>query len=301
MKEIVLLLICIGAVLLVFPGKIGQWYKENERIKNFETEPFKIPEKDSLQWTTYNDVSYGNDEQQKMDIYLPSIRNSKTRTLIIIHGGGWFQGDKSEFNSYVSEFQKRLPRYAYANFNYRLAKHNGNYFPTQENDIKTAIGFLKNKALDYNISTDFILFGMSAGAHLALLQGYKHSDVVQPRGIISYFGPADLQQLYKNPDSAMSVFLKATMNATPDGNPGIFAESSPVNFVTSRSAPTLMLHGDKDRIIPIEQAYILRDRLVGVGVINKLVIYPGQGHGWSGDDLNNSFQQAEDFIKGLEN
>jgi acetyl esterase/lipase len=301
MKKTVCLLICLLPVLLVFSRRKGEGLMEGEKIKNAEPALLKGTVRDSLPWTVYQDLGYGDDGLQKMDVYLPSPRNSKTRMIIIIHGGGWFQGDKSEFDSYVAEFKKRLPGYAIANLNYRLVIKNGNYFPTQENDIVRAIKFLKNKASDYNISTDYILFGMSAGAHLALLQGYKHADVTGPKGIISFFGAADLQQLYRNSDSAVAANLKTSMNATPEGNPAKYAESSPVNFVTAHSAPTLMLHGDQDKLIPIEQAYLLRDKLAGAGVINKLVVYPGQGHGWTGEELSNSYQEIAEFIKGLEN
>ena len=207
MKKISALLIFSICALIVFSRENNLFYRGWSKIHN-KPEPIKGHEKDSLPWTSYKDVSYGNDEQQKMDVYLPLVRNSKTRMMIIIHGGGWYQGDKSEFDSFVDEFQKRLPGYAFANVNYRLVKKGGNYFPTQENDIKSAIEFLKNKSPEYNISTDYILLGQSAGAQLALLQGYKHSDIVQPKGIISFFGPVDLTFLYKNSDSAMSTFCK---------------------------------------------------------------------------------------------
>jgi acetyl esterase/lipase len=257
---------------------------------------------DSLPAAVYLDVSYGNSEQQKLDVYLPSQRDEKTRLVIIIHGGGWSAGDKKDFNNYISEFQKRLPGYALANLNYRLVTADGNYFPTQENDIKSAVEFLKSQSGDYNISQNFIYVGISAGAHLALLQGYKHYDVLQPKGIVSFFGPVDLERLYTNSNTSIPDQLKFIMNATLDGNPNIFFESSPINYVTSQSAPTLLLHGDKDAIVPIEQAYMLQQKLEENGVFNKLIVYPGLGHdGWTGNDLNDSFLQVEAFIKGLAN
>ena len=257
---------------------------------------------DSLPAAVYLDVSYGDSEQQKLDVYLPAHRDEKTRLLLIIHGGGWSAGDKKDFNSYISEFQKRLPGYALANLNYRLVTTDGNYFPTQENDISSAIEYLKSKTGDYDISQNFIYVGISAGAHLALLQGYKHSDVIQPKGIVSFFGPVDLERLYTNSNTTIPDQLKFIMNATLDVNPNIFFESSPINYVTSNSAPTLLLHGDKDAIVPIEQAYMLQNKLEENGVFNKLVVYPGLGHdGWTGDALNDSFHQVESFIKGLAN
>ncbi|MBL7700051.1 MAG: alpha/beta hydrolase [Chitinophagaceae bacterium] len=296
MKKMILSLTCVFPVLFVFCRNEGLGSLHENRIPG---NALVKTTKDSLPWTIYNNVSYGNDVQQKMDVYLPSVRNPKTMTLVIIHGGGWCEGDKSEFNSYVAEFQKRLPEYAIANFNYRLVKNNENYFPTQENDIVTAIEFLKSKAQDYNISTDFILFGMSAGGHLALLHGYKHNDIAQIKGIISVFGPSDLLQLYGNGKTAVSKNLQTCINATPETNPGIYDQSNPINFITSHSAPTLMLHGDKDTIISIEQAYRLRDRLAKNSVVNKLVVYSGQGHGFTGNELTDLYQQVAIFVKEL--
>jgi len=256
---------------------------------------------DSLPAVNFKDVSYGESAEQKLDVYLPALRNDRTRMVIIIHGGGWNSGDKADFNSYVTEFQNRLPGYAFANINYRLVTETGNYFPTQETDIKSAIEFLINKAADYNISRNFIFLGVSAGAHLALLQGYKHNDVLQPKGIVSFFGPVDLERLYVNSDQSIPSQLKFIMNATLESNPNIFFDSSPINFVSSNSAPTLMLHGEKDMLVPVEQAYMLQNKLDEKGVFNKLVIYPGQAHGWGGKDLSDSFFQVETFIKGLAN
>ncbi len=254
----------------------------------------------SLAAESHIDVKYGSDGKQALDIYLPENRNENTPLLIIIHGGGWSGGDKSDFDSYITEFQNRLPGYAFANLNYRLVTASGNYFPTQENDIKSAVMYLKDNAASYNISTNFVFLGISAGAHLALLQGYKHSDILQPRGIVSFFGPVDLQRLYVNSDSSIPTVLKSIMNATLEKNPEIFFESSPINYVSSTAAPTLMLHGDADQLVPLEQAYLLRDKLQESGVDNKVVVYPGQGHGWIGPDLVDSFDQVVEFVKGLE-
>jgi acetyl esterase/lipase len=258
--------------------------------------------KDSLPAASYLNVSYGDDLQQKLDVYLPASRDENTRMLIVIHGGGWSGGDKSDFNSYITEFQRRLPGYAFANLNYRLVRPDGNYFPTQENDIRKAVGFLKGKTGEYKISQNFVYLGISAGAHLALLQAYKHTDLIQSRGVVSFFGPVDLERLYLESDNDIPDVLKSIMNATLESNPNIFYESSPINYVSSNSPPTLMLHGDKDMIVPLEQAYLLRDKLQEFGISNKLVVYPGQGHdGWIGADLQDSFMQVENFVKGLEN
>ncbi len=64
---------------------------------------------------TQLNVAYGTDPQQKMDIYLPAGRTTATtKVMIMIHGGGWTQGDKSEFTTYVDTLKKRIPGYVYA-------------------------------------------------------------------------------------------------------------------------------------------------------------------------------------------
>lgn len=254
---------------------------------------------DTLASASFLDVSYGTDIKQKLDLYLPGSRTASTRTIVIVHGGGWTAGDKADFTSYINEFKKLLPNYAYANVNYRLATTVDNYFPTQENDIKSAIQFLMDKSGEYTISKDFIFIGISAGAQLALLQGYKHSDMVKPLGLVSYFGPTDLERLYLN-KSGIPQVIKNIANSTLQDNPNIFFESSPINYVTAQSSPTLLLHGDKDNLVPLEQAILLRDKLKAAGVQQNLVIYPGQGHdGWTPDALYDSFGKVAEFIKGL--
>src|SRR5215203_2040597 len=70
--------------------------------------------------TTYN-VAYGNDAQQKMDIYLPGGRKTdSTKVIVMVHGGAWAEGDKADFDPYVAVLRQRFPDYAIFNINYRL-------------------------------------------------------------------------------------------------------------------------------------------------------------------------------------
>ncbi|GAC1427104.1 MAG: hypothetical protein NVSMB7_03870 [Chitinophagaceae bacterium] len=73
------------------------------------------------------DISYGTDARQKMDIYLPANRSATaTKLIFLIHGGGWNEGDKADFNAYVVVLQQNLPDYTIININYRLAANNQN-------------------------------------------------------------------------------------------------------------------------------------------------------------------------------
>ncbi len=258
--------------------------------------PSPLP-KPPLRDSTLTNVHYGANDQQIMDVYLPAGRSQQTRLIVIIHGGGWRAGDKSDFDNYVTEFKNRLPGYAIANLNYRLVDNPNNLFPTQENDIKSAIGFLKEKATSYTISSDMILLGISAGAHLALLQAYKHPDIVRPKGIVSFYGPPNLADLYL----VLPSVLRNITGFTPQQNPTIYQESSPIHYVSASSAPTLLLHGDADNVVPLAHANALQQKLDELNVTNSLVVYPGQGHdGWNGESLTDSFNKIQSFILSLE-
>lgn len=245
---------------------------------------------------TMLNVSYGGNAQQKMDVYLPENRSSETKVIIMIHGGGWNTGDKADFNEYVDSLKKREPSYAIFNINYRLA-HPPDLFPAQEQDIKAAIEFIYNKKAEYIISDKFALIGASAGAHLALLQGYKYSTPVKPKAIIDFFGPTDLVELYNNPSNPLvQPLLAAVTGGTPASNNSLYFQSSPVNFISSQSPPTMILHGGTDIIVPPSQSDLLNASLNSAGVAHQYISYPAEGHGWFGATLSDSFDKILAFL-----
>jgi acetyl esterase/lipase len=118
---------------------------------------------------TQLNVSYGNDSMQRMDIYLPAGRSEyTTKSIVLIHGGGWNAGSKNDFVTYIDTLKKRFPDFAIFNIDYRLATTK-TIFPTQENDVKSAIEFIAVNAEEYGVNkNEMALLGASAGAHLAL-------------------------------------------------------------------------------------------------------------------------------------
>ncbi|HEX2845254.1 MAG TPA: alpha/beta hydrolase [Chitinophagaceae bacterium] len=246
--------------------------------------------------TTAQDVSYGGDPLQKMDVYLPFRGPDTTKVIILIHGGAWLEGDKSDFNSFVPELQRRLPGYAIFNLNYRLYLNNTNRFPTQEEDIKSAFNFIYSRRNEYHISDKFVLLGASAGGHLALLQGNKYSTPVKPKALVSFFGPVELVSLYNSSQYTASILLKLT-GGTPATVPAIYESSSPSNYITPSSPPTIFLQGGADTVVPPSQSQLLQNLLQAANVPNQYVFYPTQGHGWVGADLQDSFDKIAAFIK----
>lgn len=246
---------------------------------------------------TMTNVSYGTNSQQIMDVHLPAGRSaSATKVLIMIHGGGWSTGDKADFYAYVDSMKKRQPDYAIINVNYRLA-NSPDLFPAQEMDIQDAVEFIYNKRNEYRISDKFVLVGASAGGHLALLQGYKNTVPVKPKAIIDFFGPTDLVEMYNNPPNPLvQPLLFGVIGGTPTTQSLIYQISSPLNYVTNQSAPTLILHGGLDIVVAPSQSVLLNNKLATVGVPHQYYFYPTEGHGWVGANLTDSFNKIQAFL-----
>lgn len=243
-------------------------------------------------------VSYGNDSMQRMDIYLPAGRSgNSTKSIVLIHGGGWNAGSKNDFATYIDTLKKRLPDFAIFNIDYRLATTK-TIFPTQENDVKSAIEFIAANAEEYGVNkNEMALLGTSAGAHLALLQAYKYDDI-KIKAVIDFFGPTDLTAMYNKPwHSMIPYLLQMLTGTTPSINPKIYQQSSPVYFVNAQTAPTLILQGGHDQIVNPSQSRLLKEKLEKSGVAHEMVVYPGERHGWQGANLKDSFDRIERFLK----
>ncbi len=247
---------------------------------------------------TFLNVAYGSDPKQVMDVYLPAGRTvSFTKVMFLLHGGSWAGGDKSSFNAYVDSMKRRLPDWAFVNVNYRLASYTANQFPAQEKDVKAAVDFVIDKSADYVVSNQIVLLGASAGAHLALLNAYKYSDPVKARAVISFFGPSNITDMYEHPvHPQVPMLLQILMGGSPQSNAASYRQSSPVNYVDKESCPTLMFQGGKDMLVDPQQSKKMKEKLDEAGVVNELVLYPNEGHGWSGPTLSSSFDKIAEFL-----
>lgn len=249
--------------------------------------------------STFLNISYGPDAKQVLDIYLPEGRSaSTTRVIFLIHGGSWSSGDKNGFKGHIDSLRSHLPEYALVNLNYRLANYTANKFPTQENDVRSAIEFILRKAPEYNISNNIVLLGASAGAHLALLHAYKYKEPVPVKAVVSFFGPTDFTYMFKNPVfPQVPMLLQLLLGGTPTSTPEIYKESSPLSYASSTSCPTLLFQGGKDPLVSPRQAELLKEKLDAAGVVNELIMYPNEGHSWRGASLSDSFDKITRFLR----
>ncbi|WP_207492248.1 alpha/beta hydrolase [Aridibaculum aurantiacum] len=246
-------------------------------------------------------IKYGANAAQAMDIYLPAGRTTNnTKVLVFIHGGSWSGGDKSDFDGDINAIRGQLQDYAIFNINYRLAIGGANRFPAQIEDIQMALEFIANNAAEYRINPSKIgLVGASAGAHLGLLYAYKHNSNGNIKAVVNLFGPTNLTSLYTSHPvpAASQPVLQNFLGTTPLANPTLYANASPVNYVTAQSPATLILHGTMDYIVPISQSTELRAALTSAGAKVEMHTYNGEGHGWYGTTLQDTYSRTISFVK----
>ena len=90
--------------------------------------------------------------------------------------------------------------------------------------------------------------------------------------------------------------LELLLGGNPVDNTAAYHDSSPVSYVTRNSCPTLLFQGGKDALVNPKQAELLRDKLKKEGVVNELIVYPNEGHGWHGKSLGDSFDNITRFL-----
>ncbi len=253
---------------------------------------------DPIAAKTILNVSYGTDPLQKMDIYLPANRSvTSTKVIIMVHGGGWIQGDKSDFTTMVDTLKKRLPGYAIFNINYRLAAWPANIFPTQELDVKAATEFIYGNRSTYLVGDKFVMLGASAGGHLSLLQAYKYSSPVKVKAVVDFFGPTDMVAMYNDAPASQPAYM-LLLSGTPASNPTMYSQSSPVNYITASTCPTIIIQGGADPLVnATTQSVALKNKLTTASVVNEYVFYPAGGHGdWDAATYTDAFNKIQAFL-----
>ncbi len=214
----------------------------------------------------------------KMDIYYPASNKSRWPATMYVHGGGWSKGDKADGAGAIEIPALQNAGFLVVAVNYRLAPRYP--FPAMIKDVKCAVRYLRAHAGKYNLNPDRIgAWGGSAGGHLVNLLGtadksagfdvgeyLEYSSRVQ--AVVEMFGPADLTVQFEGGyDSARRVF---------DGfDPAL---ASPVTYVSRDDPPFLLLHGDSDKLVPLNQSQILLAVLQAVGVSAELVTVKNAGH-----------------------
>lgn len=198
--------------------------------------------------------------------------------VIVVHGGGWDSGERTQ----LPELNHWLARrgFCVAAVSYRLAP--AHRWPAQREDVLAAIAWLKERALELGIDAGrLVLLGRSAGGQIAQVVGYVANDPAI-RGVIALYAPSDLVFGYVNTHEDDMLHSPALMRqflgGTPETARAQYESASAINFVTSASPPTLLLHGRHDALAWNRHSERLAAKLAEHGVRHLYVELPWATH-----------------------
>lgn len=218
------------------------------------------------------DLAYrqGSSRQWKLDLAMKKDLRGRPRPgIVVIHGGGWVEGDKSSFASREQGVPGNIVDFAALGFvaatiNYRLSGEAP--FPAALEDCKNAVRWMRAHAGDYHLDPGRIgAYGNSAGGHLAMLLGMvgpeahlegdgpcqDRSSLVQ--AVVSDSGPIDLVAQYRH--GTLREVCTRFMGGPPEGDrAAAYRRASPIELIHPRTPPLLLIYGVEDGQVPVETA-----------------------------------------------
>lgn len=254
-------------------------------------------------------------KELKLDIGKPD-GSGPFPVVLFFHGGGWQQGDKSHMHKWIRRFVER--GYVGVAVAYRFAP--AYRWPSQIEDAKEAVRFLRAHATHYNIDPERVgVMGESAGGYLALMLGVTNpkdslegesqfpgfSSAVQ--GVVSYFSATDFtaprkelspelkQEMLNYYNKPLSQVLTDFTGATSKDDPRL-KRISVLPYVDANDAPVLLFQGDMDPFVSLDHALKLKKKLEEASVPHELVVVKGGGHGFTGEDQERTVQRMMDFL-----
>ncbi|MDX2185975.1 MAG: alpha/beta hydrolase [Opitutaceae bacterium] len=199
--------------------------------------------------------------------------------VVVIHGGGWDNGD----NKQLASFNELLASKGFnvAAVSYRLAPRHE--WPSQLEDLAVSLEWLKQHASELSLDANrFVIVGRSAGGQLATAFAYTHKDPAI-RGAVSLYGPQDLvfAWQYSREDDLLNAtkLLRQFLGGSPSEQPARYESSSPYLFATRENAvPTLLVHGRIDALVWHRQSERMHARLQELGVPSAFLSLPWATH-----------------------
>jgi len=253
----------------------------------------------------HRDVEYGRvgDESLKLNIALPKGAVGALPAIVVIHGGGWRQGDRAFHDDLTWRFAKL--GYVSATIGYRFCpKH---LFPAQIEDAKCAVRFLRANAEAYHIDPNRIgAVGFSAGAHLAMLLGTMDpadgcdgsggllGQGSKVRAVVSFFGPTDFETPAPEPTAPL---FRDLFGGSQEEKKDLCHKASPLTYVSKGDAAMLLFQGTNDPLVPPAHATRMADAMQAAGVRGRVELIVGASHGWGGTELVRTVDAMNAFFE----
>jgi acetyl esterase/lipase len=231
------------------------------------------------------DLQYGSYAAQTLDLCVPTgaTGTGARPGVVLIHGGAWMGGDKLRWRSLC--LQLAAQGFVAASIDYRLAPEWP--WPAQLVDAQLAVRWLRAQAVSLGLDAHHLCaYGDSAGGHLAVflgaLQSIHAGDLATTLTtqspavscVVDDFGPTDLVSLAPTP-LGQQIAGPLFGGKTPQSDPALYRDASPVFAVTPASAPMLLLQGTRDGVVPASQSAELAQALRAQHVPVQYVTYDG--------------------------
>jgi acetyl esterase/lipase len=238
--------------------------------------------------TIENDVVFGTTGSRdlKCDIYHPPHGGDIRSGVLIIHGGGWYSGDRNQLRYYGIQ----LARYGFVGVacEYRLSGEAA--WPAQIHDVKAAVRWMRANANSLGIDEGKIcVTGNSAGAHLALMLGCQ---------TVAFEGAGGSMKVSSQCAAISAIYPPTEIHFNKNeienrllgeaGNDEIAAKASPINYAQKDFPPTILIHGNTDMVVPQSESINMYQALNKAGVGVELHIFDGAPH---------AFDRVAEFAK----
>ncbi len=277
-------------------------------------------------YTRTEDVVYGRKfgTALTMDVFTPK-ENANDAGIIWCVSGGWFSSKESINPGFLKPFLDR----GYTVFAVVHGSQPRYTIPEVLDDMHRAVRFIRANEKRFGISKNRLgIAGGSAGGHLSLMQGTASKpgnpaakdpverESSQVAAVGCFFPPTDFLNYGKENQTAIGDGILTNFKAPfdfhdfdpktrlfvpitdPEKRKAIAKQISPVYHVTEKSAPALILHGDADTLVPIQQAELIIAKYKEAKVPCELIVKKGAGHGW-GDMVKDIETIADWFDKHL--
>lgn len=228
------------------------------------------------------DVVYGHKDGMALtfDVFQPK-ENAKGIGLLFMVSGGWVS-----MWTEPSKLQPMIQPLLDAGYTVFAVRHGSSpryVIPEIAVDVRSALKFIHSHAADYKVDPSKLgVFGFSAGGHLSLVLGtmtndQKASDAPHVAAVVAVFPPTDLVP-YVDPKSPLREQFPALKF-----DPAKASDYSPLMHVSADDAPTLLVHGDKDELVPIWHSQKIAAAFAEAKVPAELITIEGAAHGFNAE------------------
>jgi acetyl esterase/lipase len=252
----------------------------------------------ALEYQIQANVRYDHYPETVLDILQPSAPSLADRPgVIVIHGGGWVEGDKEHMlEEYCLPFVRR--GMVVANVEYRLA--NSAPAPAAVHDVLKAAQWFEDHAAQFHVDRKRIIAtGGSAGGHLALMTAMTPTSAdlgpaSKIAAVVDFFGIADVPDQLEGPNQRPYALAWIPEQAE---RMQLARRLSPITYVRKGLPPVLVLHGDADTVVPYQQSVALVKALKQAGNDAELITVPGGKHGFTPTEMDQLWPQIFRWLK----